>query len=176
MIWIDVRQLEQKILNNDLSDKEGVSYLLANMIMFSLIPYLSAEHYQNTWLTITEAFIDVVITVLLVKATFDIHGSGDTKGYFKIFLALSFVNAMRLILYAVIVSIPLALVMVLIVKSAPIDKTIEEILQLMANLTAGVIYYFMLTNSFKRLNEKKPQIYAASSPQNSVNDSNQLTP
>ena len=47
MIWFDIKRLEKQMADGELSDKDGFNYLLANMIMFSLTPYLTGDRYQS---------------------------------------------------------------------------------------------------------------------------------
>jgi hypothetical protein len=79
MIWFDIKQLEKELVEGNLSDKEGFNYLLANMILFSLEPYFAGDHYHNYWLTSIQFVVDIFITVILVRATFDINTNGDNK-------------------------------------------------------------------------------------------------
>ena len=155
MIWFDIKQLEKQFVDGDISDKEGFNYLLANMVMFSLTPYLAGDRYQNYWLTFIQFVVDIFITVILIRATFDINTTGDNRDYFKRFLGLSFVTAIRLIVYIIIFLIPTTIIMYFVEKSGTVDKNSKNIFMLLLSIATAIVYYFMLTNSFRRVNEKR---------------------
>jgi uncharacterized membrane protein HdeD (DUF308 family) len=155
MIWYDIKELEKQLVDGSLSEKEGFNYLLANMILFSVIPYLVGDRSDNYWLTLIQFVVDIFITVILVRATFDINNNGDNQDYFKRFLGLSFVTTVRLFIYLLIVLLILEIVMHFVDNAGVLDKNTKEIFWLLLEIATGIVYYFMLTNSFKRVNEKR---------------------
>jgi hypothetical protein len=155
MIWFDIRQLERELVDGTLSEKQGFNYLLANAILFSAMPYLAGDHYQNHWLTSIQIVVDVFITGIIVRATFDINTRGDNKDYFKRFLSLSFVTTVRLFIYALIILIPPGVIMHFVERSVVVDKNVRDIFLLLLEIVMGIAFYFMLTSSFRRVNEKR---------------------
>ena len=117
MIWIDSQELENRLANGNLSDKEGFEYLLANLIMFTLIPYLPHSDFKNELFLWIEAITSILFIVILVRATFHINSNGDGKEYLKRFLPLFFVTATRLVVYAIIAAIPIGLIDLFVKKS-----------------------------------------------------------
>jgi len=158
MIWFDIRQLEKKLVDGSLSDREGFNYLLANMLLFSITPYFVGERFQNYWLMIIQFVADIFITVLLVRATFDINKKGDSRDYFKRFFGLSFVATVRLFVYLLLVLLPIEIINFFADKSGVIDKNAKEIFMLLLEITTLIVYYYMVTNSFRRVNEKSESI------------------
>jgi len=154
MIWFDIKQLEKELIAGNLSEKEGLNYLIANMILFSAIPYLASNRYQNPWLTFIQFAVDLLITVALVRATFRINTNGDNNHYFKRFLGLSFVTTVRLVVYLLIALIPVEIIIRFVEKTNSIDKNVNDIFMLLLEIGTGITYYFMLTKSFRRINEK----------------------
>ena len=85
--------------------------------------------------------------------TFDINSAGDKKDYFGRFLSLSFVIGLRLFAFAIIIGIPIVLVFGLLNRNFDIDENLKDFLEL--GLVAGlsIFYYFILTNSFKKVSQ-----------------------
>lgn len=155
MIWLNIKALEKQLVDGVLSEREGFNYLLANMILFSVIPYLVGDRSDNYWLIFIQFVVDIFITVILVRATFYINNSGDNRDYFKRFLGLSFVTTVRLFIYLLIVLLPLEIIMHFVGKAGVVDKNAKDIFWLLLEIATGIVYYFMLTGSFRRVNEKR---------------------
>jgi hypothetical protein len=155
MIWFDIKELEKQLVDGSLSERDGFNYLLANMILFSVIPYLAGDRSDDYWLTFIQFAVDIFITVILVRATFEINNNGDSQDYFKRFLGLSFVTTVRLFIYLLIVLLPLEIIMHFVDNAGVLDKNAKDILWLMLEIVTGIVYYFMLTSSFRRVNEKR---------------------
>jgi len=153
MIWFDIKKLEKELIDENLSDKEGFNYLLANMILFSVAPYIAVDRYENSWLTFVEVVITIFITVIMLRTTYDINLKGsENKDYFKRFLGLSFVSGVRLVVYVVVAAIPVGIFMALAGKLVTVDRGTKDILMLAMQIAIAIVYYFMLTNSFRRVN------------------------
>ena len=153
MIWFDIKELEQGLKNGDLSDKDIFKYLLANLIVFSIIQYIPSNDYTTKWLIAIEIVIVIVITVIGTKRTFDVNSAGDSKDYFKRFLSLSFVTGVRLFIFFCIAAIPLGTIVYLVDKSIGTNENIKDLFDIALTAVAGILYYFMLTNSFKRVSQ-----------------------
>ena len=153
MIWFEIKELEQGLKNGDLSDKAILNYLLANLIMYSIVPYISSNDYTTKWLIAIEIVVAVAITVIGTKRTFDINCAGDNKDYFKRFLSLSFVTGIRLVVFAFIAAIPVGIILYLVDKSIGENENVKDLFNLTMMAVVGIFYYFMLTNSFKRVSQ-----------------------
>ncbi len=153
MIWFDIKELEQGLKNGDLSDKAIFNYLLANLIMFSIVPYISSNDYTTKWLTAIEIVVVIAITIIGTKRTFDINSAGDNKDYFKRFLSLSFVTGIRLVVFVFIAAIPVGIIVYLVDKSIGENENVKDLFNLTLMAVVGIFYYFMLTNSFKRVSQ-----------------------
>lgn len=123
------------------------------MILFSIFPYLSTNDYTVKWVIVIEIIIGIIVTVVGAKMTFDINSAGDKKDYFGRFLSLSFVIGLRLFAFAIIIGIPIVLVFGLLNRNFDIDENLKDFLEL--GLVAGlsIFYYFILTNSFKKVSQ-----------------------
>jgi hypothetical protein len=153
MIWFDIKELELGLKNGDLSDKDIFNYLLANLIMYSIVPYLSSNDYTTKWLIAIEIVIAIVITVVGTKKTFDINAAGDSKDYFKRFLSLSFVTGIRILVFVCIAAIPVGVIVYLVDQSISANENIKDFFNLALTAVAGILYYFMLTSSFRRVSQ-----------------------
>ena len=151
MIWFDIKELERGLRNGDLSDKDIFNYLLANSIMFSIVPYISSNNYTTKWLLAIEIVIAITITVIGTKKTFDINFAADNKDYFKRFLSLSFVTGIRLVVFVAIAAIPIGTIVYFVDKNIGANENVKDLFNLILMAVVGVFYYYMLTNSFKRV-------------------------
>jgi hypothetical protein len=153
MIWFDIKELERKLKIGDVSESTFFNYLLANLILFSIFPYLSTNDYTVKWVIVIEIIIGIIVTVVGAKMTFDINSAGDKKDYFGRFLSLSLVIGLRLFAFIVIIGIPIVLVFGLLNRNFDIDENLKDFLEL--GLVAGlsIFYYFILTNSFKKVSQ-----------------------
>jgi len=130
MIWFKVKKLEKGLADGNISDKEGFNYLLINLIMCSIVPYLSINDHKNKWLLILEVTTMVIMTVFGVKKTFDINENGDSKDFFKRFLSLSFVNGIRLVVFVAIAAIPLGIITYIFENTIGNNKNVKDICSL----------------------------------------------
>ena len=153
MIWFDIKELERKLKIGDVSESAFFNYLLENLIILSIFPYLSTNDYTVKWVIVVEIIIGIIVTVVGAKMTFDINSAGDKKDYLGRFLSLSFVIGLRLFAFIVIIGIPIALIFGLLNRNFDIDENLKDFLEL--GLVAGlsIFYYFMLTNSFKKVSQ-----------------------
>lgn len=153
MIWFDIKELERGLKDGGLSDKYIFNYLLASLIMYSIVPYLSSYDYTTKWLLAIDIAIAVGVTVIGTKRTFDINSAGDSKDFFKRFLSLSFVTGIRLLVFACIAAIPVGLIVLLVGKSISSNENIKDFFNIALTTVAGILYYFMLTSSFRRVSQ-----------------------
>ena len=153
MIWFNTKELEKQLINGALSDKDSYYYLFTTFILFSLLPYLPDEDFieASYWFRVSLVIVDVGITAITIKETYKINQQGDSQDYLKRFLSLSFVNSIRLAVYLAPVFVVLELL-----DDYLNDNTLYSYWHgariLLLTIASSVIFYFMLTNSFKRVN------------------------
>ena len=153
MIWFDIKELERGLKNGDLSDKDIFNYLLANLIMFSIVPYTYSNDFTTKWLIAIEIIIVIAITVIGTKRTFDINCAADNIDYFKRLLSLSFVTGIRLVVFVFIAAIPVGIIVYFVDKNIGANENVKDLFNILLMAVVGVFYYFMLTNSFKRVSQ-----------------------
>lgn len=153
MIWFNTKKLEKQLIDRALSDKDSYYYLFTSFILFSLLPYLPDEDFieASYWFRVSLVIVDVGITAITIKETYKINQQGDRQDYLKRFLSLSFVNSIRLAVYLAPVFVVLELL-----DDYLNDNTLHSYWPrariLFLTIVSSVIFYFMLTNSFKRVN------------------------
>jgi hypothetical protein len=153
MIWFNTKELEKQLIDGALSDRDSYYYLFTTFILFSLLPYLPDEDFieASYWFRVSLVIVDVGITAITIKETYKINQQGDSQDYLKRFLSLSFVNSIRLAVYLAPVFVVLELL-----DEYLNDNTLYGYWQgariLFLTIASSVIFYFMLTNSFKRVN------------------------
>jgi hypothetical protein len=153
MIWFNTKELEKQLIDGALSDKDSYYYLFTTFILFSLLPYLPDEDFieASYWFRVSLVIVDVGITAITIKETNKINQQGDSQDYLKRFLSLSFVNSIRLAVYLAPVFVVLELL-----DDYLNDNTLYSYWHgaciLLLTIASSVIFYFMLTNSFKRVN------------------------
>ncbi len=153
MIWFNTKELEKQLIDGALSDKDSYYYLFTTFILFSLLPYLPDEDFieASYWFRVSLVIVDVGITAITIKETYKINQQGDSQDYLKRFLSLSFVNSIRLAIYLAPVFVVLELL-----DDYLNDNTLHSYWPgariLFLTIASSVIFYFMLTNSFKRVN------------------------
>lgn len=153
MIWFDVKQLEKNLKADIVSEKETFMYLFVLLLISTISEYVNDPETPSQLTTWIELTLDVVLTVLTLKITYDINTKGDNRDYVKRFIALTMVIMIRLIVFAV----PVALVGLTIIKILENTKlvtvsSLDNLFDLAITFCLGVAYYFMLTQSFKRIN------------------------
>lgn len=90
-----------------------------------------------------------------VRKTFEINTIGDGKDYFKRFISLSFVAAIRTVVIGLLFSLALAIVNFIaeyVIISPEYFSVWEEISQLVLYALLNVYYYYTLITSFQRIN------------------------
>lgn len=153
MTWFNIKELERKLINNELSDKESFDYLLFSSVLLTFFTYIGVKEHSNDWLHFLELIISLVITIVGTKATYTINATGGQKDYLKRYISLSFVVGVRLFVFALLVAFILGIIVATINPHSEKDPNSEEIGKLIFVLFFGIIYYFQLTNSFKRINK-----------------------
>jgi hypothetical protein len=154
MIWFNIKELERRLKGNELSDKQAFIYLVANLMVYTLAPYLPRENSTKSWWLIAiEVGIVLIITVLGIKRTFDINQSGDNSDYFRRFISLSFVTNVRFLVFVFLAAIPIGLIAVLIDTNFNIADSVKDLFDIALTAVAGIVYYFLLINSFKRVSQ-----------------------
>jgi hypothetical protein len=155
MIWTDLKQLEKSLADETLSERDIFYYLLTSSLLATIAPYLSNKHTDNKIVAFIEFLFGIVFTIVLLRSTFNINNSGDKKDYVKRFVSLSLVSFIRLFLFA-LAPIILMTIILKVIDSMGLLKfdDIQQIFLFTVTIFMCIAYYVMLTNSFKRVNQR----------------------
>jgi ABC-type nickel/cobalt efflux system permease component RcnA len=153
MTWFNIKEVERKLINDELTDKESFDYLLYTSVLFTFFTYVGVKEHTNDWLHFLEFIITLIITIVGIKATYTINAKGGQKDYLKRYTSLSFVAGIRLFVYAFLVAIPFGIIMAALNGNIEKNQTNDEIIKLVFVVIFGIVYYIQLTNSFKRVNK-----------------------
>jgi uncharacterized membrane protein len=153
MTWFNIKELERKIINDELNDKEGFDYLLYSSVFLTFFTYIGIKEYTNDWLHFLEFIISLVITLAQLKVTYNINAKGGQIDYLKRFFSISFVVGVRLFVYAFLVAFILGIIVAIVDPHIEKDPNNEEMMELVFISIFGIVYYIQLTNSFKRVNK-----------------------
>ena len=151
IIWFNIKKLEQDLIEEKISERQGLYYLLGLFIIGSLGDFSSPHTYDNSWLIVIEVLISIIITVVALKKTFDLNKMGTDKHYFTRLFSLSFVNFIR---FLALLAIPIMLfaVITLIFSFEKDVIKIQGIYSIGLGILFQLVYFNMLVNSFSRIN------------------------
>jgi hypothetical protein len=151
MIWFDSKELEKQLTDGTVDDKSGYHYLIGITLLFTIGGFGGID-YENYWLKSIYIAADVVLTIVTLRTTYNINTTGNNKEYLKRYVALSFVVSIRLLVYLVLVMAVGAFVTLALEQNGPLNKDLKNIANLCLDFGAMVVFYFMLTASFWRVN------------------------
>jgi len=155
MTWFDIKKLETDLTEGNITEKDAFNYLLATMLLFTVLPYLSDNIPTSKMSSVIELVVGIIMTIVILKATFDINARGDNKEYLKRYISLSLVLFIRLMVYALLPSIGAVIIMkVLASIGVVVYEAMANIFIRSLSIVLVMAYYFMLTNSFKRINSR----------------------
>ncbi len=153
MIWFNIKELENLLIEGKVSDKLAFNYLLIHLILLTLTGYLSDD--GAFWAAWVHLVISLTAVIWGVLKTFQINQEGGNRDYFKRFITLSFVVGVRITVFSLGILFIVALVTTiteLAGVSFGLSATLDELLQLTAYLIFTGTFYYMLLGSFKRIN------------------------
>jgi hypothetical protein len=100
-----------------------------------------------------EIVVVIAVTVIGTKKTLDVNSAGDNRDYFKRFLSLSFVTGIRLLVLVLVVSITIGIIIYLVDKNLDSNENTKDLFEVALTAVSGIVYYFMLISSFKRVSQ-----------------------
>lgn len=157
MIWFNIKGLEKKIIENQFSDKDAFNYFLAFSILGVLTTYLSTT--QNI-IAFIELLLGIIITIWGSFSIFKANSTGDGQDFFKRYFALSWVIGFRLFVFTLIIGVPLLIIFAIISYDSfssfesGAESLTEDFVSMIITSLVLLIYYLLLTNSFKRVSQR----------------------
>lgn len=162
MNWFNLKDLENRLIKDEVSDREGYYYLLANLILFGLAPYATSYSYNSSIFSFAEVISVIAITFFGVKLSFKANQNGNGSNYFKRFVALYFVIGIRLTVFTILLAIPVGIVVGILESSTSGElipnKYVQDTLYLVFYSGIGIVYYYLLVRSFKTVAQSKPAV------------------
>ena len=157
MIWFKIKELEKLLIAGKVNDLLTYKYLLSHLLLLALLNnYPGADvDVDPFW----APWIRLIIVLLAISwgigKTFEINRAGDNRDYFKRLISLSLVSSLRTIvvffIYAAIMSTAI-LVADRLGFNVMKDSFWKEVFELASYLFLLLVYYYILINSFKRIN------------------------
>jgi hypothetical protein len=146
MIWLDSKQLERKISENKLSEKDTFHYMLATMIYGFLYTLLIPIKNYDDYVLINFC-TSILITLIGLSQTFKINQKKDDKDFVKRFVAITWVVTVKIFIAYIGFGVFIVLFMDLESPSTAIG-----IMSCAFSIITHVLFYILTVNSFKRLN------------------------
>ncbi len=160
-MWYNTKKLEKKLINNGLPEKMGYFFLVIFLSAITLISLFSESSTGNEKIAFAGVFISLGISIWGILKAFEINRSAGNKDFLKRFLYLSFLSGVRLIAYLLVFSIVLRglkLAVDYVFPSIIEGAILGDVSKLVISSTASAIFFIMLTNSFKRINEEEDKL------------------
>jgi hypothetical protein len=160
MIWFKLKELEQQLKARSVSEKTIFNYLLLQFVLNAIlisIPFNKSPFDINKFI---DLLIGVFATVLTMNKTYQINSEGDQMDYFQRFIALSFVCGIQGLLYVMILFIPLGVILKIYDDYFSNVPQLMNILERTYIIGIYAVFYYILINSFKRVNSISKEIDA----------------
>ena len=159
MIWFNIKNLESKISTNELSDKDGLNYLLANAIVTVISLGVSGDNDHDRWIKLIGMIILVIITIWGIKAAYNANNDHDGKDFLKRFMAISWVISMRVLAVVFLLTFISGLIMGIFRVVNGVDyysvTTSKDLIFFGLTTFLTLIAYLLVINSFKSLRIKE---------------------
>lgn len=150
MILFSLKKIENKLKSGGITDKDGMYYLMANTVLYSLCSYIATRTDKTGWWFYAEVVCVIGITILGIFKSYDINKKGDGLEYFKRFQVLNLIIGLRLI---VLVTILMLVVAVIFYKQSELLTTPISMFIIVSSVM--VVFYYNLCESFKRISHDK---------------------
>jgi len=153
MILFNIKKLENLLIEKKISDKMVFNYLLTYLIITTITAYVTKD--IPVWLEATQFIVSLTALIWGLRKTFEINREGDNSDYFKRIISLSFVASVRVTVYIFIILLIYNLVKAVLIATGVtwgVSDYYENFLVLGGFLISTGFYYYILLDSFKRVN------------------------
>ena len=155
MIFYNIRELESKLIAKTISEKEIFNYFLFYVILATILTFPTGSEYNNPWIHWIDVTLDLLVTVIGIKLTWDTNSNGDNADYFKRFISLAFVNAIRIAIKIIAVLILLYLLIDLFLPETFLTGLRQDLFEMTIGVIFHVVFYFRLNQSFTNVSGHK---------------------
>lgn len=171
MIWFNLKELEDKLRNYDIPDKVSYHYILAFLIIFSLLHTGdNTDYYSNKWWRTLNFVIGLSISIYGIRKSYYINESGDNKDFLKRLFSLAFVIGVRIFLVLFVFNV----INEIITATTEISLTSlipENPQNILIDAVLTFTFYLLMISSFNNINKKEESFSDGSrrKTQNSAN-------
>ena len=149
MNWINLSDAENKLKNDEFSDNEALKYLIAFIILYTLIGFGVIE---SNFLGFISVVLQIIISIWVILKVFKINELGDRKDFFKRYIVISWIIGFRLFLISLFVLIPFGILFKIFADNLMLwNFSIKEIFNLVFGVIFSIIYYSYFAKSIKRI-------------------------
>ncbi len=156
MIWLNLKKLERLLIQNKITEAISYQYLLVFLVLLTLASNVSeTDDFSHYGWEISYVILELLITIVGTYLVFKVNSDGDNRDFLKRYFSLSFVNGLRLVLFAVGIRLIFKIIMFVI----PLDlwHTINDFFgedagEFFFDIILSIIFYVLLMASFKRVN------------------------
>lgn len=150
MNWFNLEDLEKRLKNNEVSERESFNYLLVIFLLFFLSSYGDDLDYNNSFFAFSDFILSISIAITGIWLTFKTNQSNDNQDYIIRFLSLYFVIGIRITVLLLIL-IPFFLLLNKTLGPLPENGVAEDAFFLSFITFFNILYYYLLVKSFQRL-------------------------
>lgn len=149
MNWINLSDAENKLKNDKFSDNEALKYLIAIVILGSLVGFGVIERNILSFISVV---LHIIISIWGILKVFKINELGDRKDFFKRYIVISWIIGFRLFLISLFVLIPFGILFKIFADNLMLwNFSIKEIFNLVFGVIFSIIYYSYFAKSIKRI-------------------------
>ena len=160
-MWYNTKKLEKKLINDGLPEKLGYLFLVIFLSAVTIVSLFSNYSSGSEEIGITGIIITMGISIWGILKAFEINRSAGNKDFLKRFLYLSFFSGIKLIAYLFAFSIVLRglkLAVEIMFPSVIEGAILGDVSKMIIASSASALFFIMLINSFKRINEEEDKL------------------
>ena len=158
MIWLNLKKLERLLILNKINESISYQYLLVFLVLFTLTSNYSETNFSHYGWEVSYVILELLITIVGTYLVFKVNSEGDNRDFLKRYLSLSFVNGLRLVLFAVFIRLIFKVIMFVIplyLWNTINDFFGEDSGEFFFDVILSLVFYVLLMASFKRVNAGK---------------------
>lgn len=155
MIFYNIKELEKRLIAKTITEKEIFNYFLVYFIIATILTFPTVSEYNNPWIHWIDVTLDLIVTVVGIKVTWDTNANGDNTDYFKRFISLAFVNTIRIIIKIIAVGILLFLLIDLFLPDNFLTGLRQDIFEMTIGIIFQIVFYYRLNQSFTNVSRHR---------------------
>jgi hypothetical protein len=157
MVWTNVNLIEEKLKNEELSDRDSFKYLILLIIFLPLFFFEDNERYTNRDYEIAEELISFILIIgTLLIAYSNNYRHGNRNFFIKLF-SISFVTFANLALKGLFLLFPAMLILLFVSITLGIGEVVSEnrdLISFIIFVSLYSIYSIIILKSFHKVNKQ----------------------